>query len=168
VKDRVLESLSVLGELEQDETEQHMEVDLASSDGENGSTVGSQCNTETEDTADEGDVVTDVVIDGDGESAADATTGGGESSSIGILERLRANREQLLNDLSNDSNDAQTQNGKESGNSGVVEGGSDTTPVIPRQNGSSAPEKVKSEMKNQSGNQSADSNNDDDCVVLSD
>ena len=36
VKDKVLEALSVLGDLEQDETEQHMEVDLASSDGENG------------------------------------------------------------------------------------------------------------------------------------
>ena len=38
VKDKVLEALSVLGDLEQDETEQHMEVDLASSDGENGET----------------------------------------------------------------------------------------------------------------------------------
>ena len=32
--------------------------------------VGSQYNTETEDTADEGDVVTDLLIDGDDESAA--------------------------------------------------------------------------------------------------
>jgi len=171
VKDKVLEALSVLGDLEQDETEQHMEVDLASSDGENGSMVGSQYNTETEDTADEGDVVTDLLIDGDDESAADVTTGAGESSSVGILERLRANREQLLNDLSNDSNDPElTENdkSKESGKSaGLVEGGgSDATPATSSQNGSD-PEKVKSEMKIQSGNQSADSNNDD-CVVLSD
>jgi len=141
VKFKVISSLETFGQVAEDTVTE--EVNLASSDGETGSQYGTAATTGDDDTNDEGSA-----DDVDG-------TVSGEKSGSTLLNMLRANRAQLLNDFTGDRAASTTEDDE------------DVKPYVrvkaEVKNGQS---EVKPTTSNHSGQNNGDE--DDDCVVLSD